>query len=490
MQRGLVFGLWALGCAGGTAVSGEPDAASLAPDVGPEVGIEANDAAVSEVSVGPLALPLALVGVGSAVGEGVLGPVYPFSVLASAEQVVVVGLARASFTWGTRTYPAGGFVLAIDPTTRDVRWHRTIGVSVNAIAALGDELVVVGDFSRSVVLEPAAAEPITLTAPGMAPIGSPSDGFVAVLSKTGTFRWARRFGSTGYDHAFGVTTTADAIVVTGNISGVADLGEGCGTLEASYGGDDGDGHPSGVNDGVVLRYGVNGACPWGAVFGAPAMNELAMSAAVRGDTIFVTGDTGLPFRLRTTTGVDRDLGGAPSKGTTPFLLEIDPKNGRTSSWLFKDAGRGGRGRSLATRGAELFWGLSIPNDSTLMRDGVTLGPVTAGAHVLSLGDGALHRSSDFGAKTTDIGSIAVGEAAVLAVATDSDPSGVVLARIDAKSLGLASYRAAVGMPFASTALGKELWIVGYSGTELSIGEPATKILVGPQGGFFLLRGKL
>jgi len=490
MRSVAVFGLCALGCGGGTEVANEHDAASPLPDVAAEVSVEVGDAAAPEASVGPLALPLDLVGVGSAVGEGVLGPVYPLGVLASVEQVIVVGLARASFTWGARTYPAGGFVLAIDPTTRDVRWHRKIGESVNSIASLGDELVVVGSFSRSIVIEPGAAGPITLSAPGAAPIGSPSDGAVAVLSKTGTFRWARRFGSTGYDHAFGVTTSAGAIVVSGNISGVADLGEGCGTLEASSGGDDGDGHPSGVNDGVLLRYDVNGACPWGAVFGAPTTNELAMSAALRGDTIFVTGDTGLPFRLRTTTGTERELASGSSTSTTPFLLEVDPKSGRTSSWLFKDAGRGGRGRSLATRGAELFWGLSIPSASTLTRDGVSLGPVTGGAHVLSLGEGTLLRSSDLGGSTSDIGSIAVGDTALLAAATDSDPSGVVLGRIDATSLGLARHRAAVGMPFASTAMKNDLWIAGYSGTDLSIGEPATKIAVGPQGGFFLVRGKL
>lgn len=496
MRRGALIGLMVLGCGGGTAFEGEADSGSVLPDAFDarvdafDARVDAHDVDVPEISVGPLALPLDLVGVGSAVGDGVLGPVYPLGVWSGADQIVVVGLARAAFSWGDRTYPSGGFVLAIDPSTRGVRWHRKIGESVNAIASVGDDLVIVGVFSREITLEP-ATPPITLKAPGKAAIGSPSDGFVALVTKSGTFRWARRFGSTGYDQAFGVAATSDAIVVAGNISGVADLGEGCsGLLEASSGGDDGDGRPSGVMDGVVLRYGLDGACPWGAVFGAPATNELAMGVAVRGDAILVTGESGLPLRLRTTTGVDRDLAGGTSTGTTPFLLELDAKLGKSSTWLFKGAGGGGRGRSLAMRGSELLWGVAVPGDAQLTHDGLPVSPITAGAHVLSLRDGVLERISDFGASTTDIGSLATTDTAVLAAATASDPGGVVLARIDPSSLGLARHRAAVGMPFASTAVGKDVWIAGYSGTELTLGEPPTKIAVGPQGGFFLLRGRL
>ncbi len=483
----VVLALSLVACGTGASVEPAADASPVVEDGAPvEASVDAELPDAIETT-GPWNQKVELVGVGSAAGEGVLGPIYPMAVTASAEQLVVVGLAKASFTWGGVTYPAGGFVLAIEPATGRLQWHRKIGESVSGVAPIGPDLALVGDFSREIALEPTAGAPITLKAGGAAAIGSPSDGFVAVITRTGTFRWARRFGSTGYDHAFGVATSADAIAVTGAISGVADFGEGCSQkLEAAAGVDDGDGHLIGTKDAVVLRYGIDGSCPWGAVLGAPATNDMAMGVVLRDGALFVTGDAALPMRMRTTTGDDRDLGGPPSKWPSPFLVRLDAKGTKPSTWFFAEGARGGRGRALATRGADLLWALTVPGESNLLHDGVTTKRISAGGHVIALRGDAVLRVSDLGPTTLDIGSIAVSDTGAVVAGTEFEPHGVVLAKIDTKSTLLAHHRATAGYPFAAAALGNEVWLAGHSGIDLELGTPKTPIAVGPQGGFFVV----
>ena len=384
----------AVGCGGSDSNADEPvlDAALAdgAPDTATTDGRDATPADTSDTSVvtGPWRDGVEVIGVGTAVGTGVLGPVYPMGLWASVDQVVVVGLARADFSWGGTTYPRGGFVLALDASTGAVRWHRQVGDSVGAITTVGEDLAIVGAFSRSISL-PTTGAPIALTSKGL------SDGVVAVLSKTGDFRWARRYGSAAFDQGFAITSDGDAVIVAGAITGTADLGEGCGSLQAQIGGDDGDGHPAGVQDAVVLKYGAGGACPWGAAIGAPLVDDMAFGLTAIDGAVYVTGEAARPVFLRTTSGApDAELGGAASKRPAPFLLRLDPDGKRApSAWFVAGASPGGRGRSVAHRGSDVLWAFTTHSTAQLTHDAFPAVELAQGGHVVTLRGEAVDRKS-------------------------------------------------------------------------------------------------
>ncbi len=62
-----------------------------------------------------------VVGTGPAVGDGVLGPIFPFDLLIAPDLLIIVGEARADFEWTETTVSSGGFVLAIDRQTYEYR---------------------------------------------------------------------------------------------------------------------------------------------------------------------------------------------------------------------------------------------------------------------------------------------------------------------------------------------------------------------------------
>ncbi|MBK7401457.1 MAG: hypothetical protein IPJ34_35690 [Myxococcales bacterium] len=421
-----------------------------------------------------------VLGIGQAVGTGVLGPVYPTGLFASDDQVVVVGLARADFAIASVTIPRGGFVLALDTLTGAVRWHLTIGESIGAIASVGDELAVAGSFSGTVTL-PTAGAPTTLTSAGR------TDGVVAVLSKRGELRWARRYGSSDFDQGFAVTSLGGAVVVAGAITGVADLGEGCGTLEARPGGDDGEGHLVGVYDAVVLRYPADGGCPWGAAIGAPLSDDMAFGVTTLDGEIFVAGAAKRPLLLRTTVGVDLELGGAPTKRPAPFLLRLEPSGKRPpATWLGLETSEG-RGRSVTTRGKDLLFALTTEGGRV---DRGSLPPLTltAGAHVVAFRGTAVLGVTSLGPKTLDVGPIAVADDTALVAATEGDPGGVVFAKLGT-STSIARHPAAgaTGLPLRRRDLGLE----GvdrrlHGGADLARRSPV-KIDTGREGGFFVAR---
>jgi hypothetical protein len=429
---------------------------------------------------------VSVLGVGTAVGTGVLGPVYPMGVWASDDQVVVVGMAKADFSWGGTTYPRGGFVLAFDASTGAVRWHRAVGDSVGAITAVGSDLAIVGSFSRSITLATTGAT-TTLTSAGL------TDGVVAVLTQAGEVRWARRYGSATFDQGFAIASDGDAVVVAGAITGLADLGSGCGTLQAQVGGDDGDGHPMGVYDAVVLRYPAGGACPWGAAIGAPVEDDMAFGVTVKDGAVLVTGQAARPLLVRSTSApADVDVGGAPTKRPSPFLLRLDPAGARApAAWFVVEPTGGGRGRSIAQRagGADVLWAFTCGAGSKLTHDALAPLDVGEGAHVLTLRDDAMVHAVDLGPRTLDIGPLATTDTLAVVAATEADPIGVLLAKMSATSTSIARHAGAgaTGLPFAMATHGATIWIAGYTGAPLSLGEPPTKIEPGPEGGFFVAR---
>jgi len=470
----LILPAIAFGC-GGSSSSEEPVFDGAVDDAGAETS-------AADAPPGPWRDKLGVMGIGSAAGTGVLGPVYPTGVWASADQVVVVGIAKAAFTWGGTTYPSGGFVLAVDASTGALRWHRQVGESVFGITAMGDDLAIVGAFSKSISL-PTAGAPIALSSAGR------TDGVVAVLTKAGEFRWARRYGSPGFDQGFAVTSDGDAVVVAGAITGTADLGEGCGTLQAQVGGDDGDGHPTGIYDAVVLRYAADGGCPWGAAIGAPIADDMGFGVTAIDGALFVSGAAARPLLLRTTAGgTDVNLGGAATTRPAPFLLRLDPKAKRApSTWFVTEASPGGRGRAVAHRDSELLWAFTTASTAKLTHDALGSTDLPPGGHVVTLRDDALVRNVDLGPKILDVGPIAIGDGFALVAATEADPGGVVFAKLTSTSTSVARHLAggATGMPFATAAYGSVGWIAGYSGAPITLGDPPIKIDPGPQGGFFL-----
>lgn len=247
-------------------------------------------------------------------------------------------------------------MLALDTLTGAVRWHLTIGESIGAIASVGDELAVAGSFSGTVTL-PTAGAPTTLTSAGR------TDGVVAVLSKRGELRWARRYGSSDFDQGFAVTSLGGAVVVAGAITGVANLGEGCGTLEARPGGDDGEGHLVGVYDAVVLRYPADGGCPWGAAIGAPLFRRHGVRRhhARRRDLRRRRGEAAAAAAHHGGRG-PRVSAGRRRSGYSPFLLRLEPSGKRPpATWLGLETSEG-RGRSVTTRGKDLLFALTTEEE--------------------------------------------------------------------------------------------------------------------------------
>jgi hypothetical protein len=420
------------------------------------------------------------VGTAVAVGSGVLGPIYPYGLLAVDDLVVVVGEARASFQWGDTTIDNGGFVLAIDSATGALLWHRTVGDAVYGVAASGGEIVIAGGFFREITLEPAVSAPIVLRARGPSPaIGSPTDGFVAMMSADGVYRWAQRFGSDGYDHVFGVAVGED-IILAGQIAGNADLGGGCaGELRTYPGSVDPEGYPVGARDAVLVRYDADGACEDGLVIGAPNADDYAHGVFVAGETIHVTGSGASPLRLRSLAGVETDLGGPEVARPSPWLLALGDGFAVESTAFVAGLGDG---RAVVETAAETAWVLAAAGEADLVRSAEPPVRLSAGVNVVSergivnLGDG-----------TRDARSVAaIGDRWVTA-AIAFEPNSVVLARGTAGSWETASFGVVTIMSPVLAARADDLWLASYSGLPVRLGDPPVTVDLGGQGGFFLAR---
>lgn len=73
--------------------------------------------------------------------------------------------------------------------------------------------------------------------------GTNGDGFIASFTNDGTYRWARRFTSSGQNRAHAVAVSGTRVIVAGGYDGAIDLGDGAagtaGAFVASYATDDG-----------------------------------------------------------------------------------------------------------------------------------------------------------------------------------------------------------------------------------------------------------
>ncbi len=154
-------------------------------------------------------------------------------------------------------------------------WSRDIGGSgtntrVMAVAVNGTgNVVVTGGFQGAADFGGAV-----LTSAGS------YDVFVASYSATGTLQWAKRFGDTGYDYAYGLTVDGSGnVLVAGSFQGTVDFGGG---PVASVGGFYG-------ADIFMAKYTSAGAYVWAKDFGS-GFSEVAYGiAADAGGNISLTG---------------------------------------------------------------------------------------------------------------------------------------------------------------------------------------------------------
>jgi len=455
-------------------------------DAGGALDGGARDALVIEPSdAGPVSewiFTAASLGTGEPVGDGVLGPILPFGVYADETQIVIVGDARADFEWAGTRVAAGGFVLALDPSSGALRWHRTVGSAVNAIAAHGGELVIAGSFHGEAAFEPAAGDPIQLVSRGA------TDAFVAAMSADGVFRWVKRFGSNVYDGAFGIAASADGIAVVGFVSGTTDFGGACASLSTYPGVDDGDGHPVGVWDAVLARFDADGACVDARIFGAPASDDAAFSVAVDDDRIVLSGWATGPLKMRTAAG-ETDLGGAPSSRPGPWMSTLAADGTPTATWLGSSVGRG---RAVLRGASDVTW-LFNGSGSLRRTDGAaSSAPFEGQAAIATVRDDGHVDLVSLGEGTTDAVAIATpslagGGTAMVVASERSEPFEVVLTRIERGSISRSQLAAIPTYPFLVTAVGEDVWMVGFTSSRMTLGDPPVTIETGGQGNLVVVR---
>jgi FlgD Ig-like domain/Beta-propeller repeat len=154
-------------------------------------------------------------------------------------------------------------------------WSQRFG----STSADGGQRVVV-DASGNIIVVGYFGGTVDFGGGGLVSAGA-TDIFVAKYTANGTYKWSKRFGSTGADEAHGVTVDAAGnVFVTGYFSGTVDFGGG--GLSSAGGWDI-----------FVAKFNANGVHQWSKRFGSTG-NDLAktVSADAAGDVCFTGYATG------------------------------------------------------------------------------------------------------------------------------------------------------------------------------------------------------
>jgi hypothetical protein len=170
----------------------------------------------------------------------------------ASDNVIVTGYFNGTITFGVSPLTSAGSTdvfLAKFTSAGTHAWSRRFG-NINpdrggslAVAPNGD-VVVGGEFQGSVTFGGGALTSVG----GM-------DGFVARYNSSGTYLWSRAFGAAGDDAVSGLATDANgATIVTGSVSGDADLGGGSLRNAGSF-------------DVVLATFAADGAYLWSELLG-------------------------------------------------------------------------------------------------------------------------------------------------------------------------------------------------------------------------------
>ena len=441
--------------------AGEDSGLAMAVDAGPPLPWE----------VTPIVVATA-----PAYADGIAGPIFPFDVLASDGRVYVVGEARAEIHWGDDTLAGGGFLLAIDAGTGALLYHRELGrgTSIDAIAAMGSDLVIVGSFVHPTSFAPSADAPIELTSSGGV------DAFAARMSRDGEFRWARAIGSSLNDGLFDVHVGGRGIVAAGYLR--ADW-SGCGDTLRTFPGviDPMEGRLLGSQDGLIVELDDAGNCTFATVIGHPATDEFALRVAPTSDAIYVSGEGGGPLSFRATDGSEGSLGGDAGG----WLIRM-ADDGAHDIWSVTASGSRGRGLGIADQ--ELYFSFAATGGELRHGDEV-ITALESAVHVmrLSIADGSVATWS-VGSGSVDTVNLAVSSAGVVVPANGADPSHVRVALLEGDALR--SFRNDIGAsyPYVVDADDRTVWMAGFSGQRaIALGDGEVPIELGPQGGLFLVR---
>lgn len=162
---------------------------------------------------------------------------------------------------------SGGYDVAVAQysPSGDLLWHMTLngpedehlfGITVNK----HEEVIVTGSFGGSITV---AGEET------LASLGE-RDGLVVKIGAHGDVRWSRRFGGSGSDFGYGVTSDAQGrVIVGGSVQAMVDFGAG-----PTRGGNN--------NDAAVIAYDADGELLWARRFGDDKGQE-TMSVAMAPD---------------------------------------------------------------------------------------------------------------------------------------------------------------------------------------------------------------
>ncbi len=224
------------------------------------------------------------------------------------------------------------FLLKLD-SAGNYLWARSFGSTGNdsargiAINPLGDDLLVVGEFSGTMTLDPSEPGSV-LTSLGR------EDGFVASFNADGSFNWADRFGSRLVDGINAVAIDVDGtVIVGGEFSGTVDfdLVNGGSPLTAWGRG--------GRTDGFVAAYDLEGNCLWARNVGG-VKNDAVYGVAVDGlGTVIAVGEFEAVADLDPGADILRQRSRGDEDG---FVLALD----RSGDYLWSLT-IGGRGEDVA-----------------------------------------------------------------------------------------------------------------------------------------------
>lgn len=198
----------------------------------------------------------------------------------TATGVFIAGVYSGTATFGSITLPSGGgFVAKISEagTTAGFAWAQQTGSLVNALAASGSSIYLIGNFSSS----PVTFGAITLTSAGG------SDVFVLKMTDTGTggnFVWGIRAGGTGTEAGFGAAASGASVYVAGFFAS-ATCAFGSSTLASA-----------GTMDAYLAKvtdFGASGAFVWGRRVGGTG-DDYAVAATAQGNNIYLTGSFSSP----------------------------------------------------------------------------------------------------------------------------------------------------------------------------------------------------
>ncbi|MBC7383100.1 MAG: T9SS type A sorting domain-containing protein [Bacteroidia bacterium] len=294
----------------------------------------------------------------------------------------ITGSFRTSATFGSTTIVSAGsddaFVAKYN-TTGSLQWVQRIGGTGqdvgNAITIDASGNIIVGGYITGTITF--SNSTTTLTSTGQ------SDLLVAKYSSSGTFLWAKKGGSTGYDFAFGVATDQNSnVFVTGEIKGISTFG----TATTSY---------NALADVVLVKYDSSGVVQYANAYGSSGDDQGYGIAIDANGQVYLSGAFSNTIVFGTTT--------LASAGVTDgFITKITGATG-SALWAKKQGGLAqdaATGLSIGTNGdifvVGTFGGVASFDSQTLTSAG-NLDVFTA----IYTNTGVLNQAQKFGGPLDD-----------------------------------------------------------------------------------------